>query len=197
MTILEIAETVQEMTGGCEIVHTPPRPGDFPGKEISNERALEELGWKAETSFREGVRRYVEWVRGSTRAARPDPRHEALAATATATPRGGRCWPAPARAEERPPRVLVLTADIGEGHDLPARMIKEDVEQEIPGAEVEIVNGLQAMGRICLLGGARRLPLHLPLDALAVRHPVLADHQVRADPLARCTTSATCSAPAA
>ncbi len=54
VTILEIAETVQEMTGGCEIVHTPPRPGDFPGKEISNARALEELGWKAETSFREG-----------------------------------------------------------------------------------------------------------------------------------------------
>ena len=55
MTILEIAERVQENTDDCEIVHTPPRPGDFPGKAISNERALEELGWKAETSFRDGV----------------------------------------------------------------------------------------------------------------------------------------------
>ena len=50
--------------------------------------------------------------------------------------------------EERPPRVLVLTADIGEGHDLPARIIKADLEQEIPAAEVEIANGLEAMGRI-------------------------------------------------
>ena len=71
MTILEIAERVQENTDGCEIVHTPPRPGDFPGKVISNDRALEEIGWKAETSFREGVKKYVEWVRSSTRA--PDP----------------------------------------------------------------------------------------------------------------------------
>ena len=52
VTILEIAERVQENTDDCEIVHTPPRPGDFPGKVISNERALEEIGWKAETSFR-------------------------------------------------------------------------------------------------------------------------------------------------
>ena len=34
------------------------------------------------------------------------------------------------------------------------------------------------------LGPPQRLQSHLPLDALAVRHPVLADHQVRADPLA-------------
>jgi len=146
VTILEIAETVQEMTDGCEIVHTPPRPGDFPGKEISNERALKEIGWKAETSFREGVRKYVEWVRGSTRAPDPVPGkkpslngngHAAGALLAGAT-----------GSEERPPRVLVVTADIGEGHDLPARIIKADLEQEIPDAEVEIANGLEAMGRI-------------------------------------------------
>jgi UDP-glucose 4-epimerase len=147
VTILEIAETVQAMTDGCEIVHTPPRPGDFPGKEISNERALREIGWKAETSFREGVRKYVEWVRSSTRAPDPVPgkkpslngnRHAAGALLAGAS--GG---------EERPPRVLVLTADIGEGHDLPARIIKADIEAEMPGTEVEIANGLEAMGRIC------------------------------------------------
>ena len=44
--------------------------------------------------------------------------------------------------------MLVLTADIGEGHDLPARIIKADLEEEVPGAEVEIENGLEAMGRI-------------------------------------------------
>ncbi len=156
VTILEIAETVQEMTGGCEIVHTPPRPGDFPGKEISNARALEELGWKAETSFREGVRKYVEWVRGTTRPPDPVPgRKPSL--NGNAHPAGA--LPAVAGgAEQRPPRVLVLTADIGEGHDLPARIIKADVEEEIPGAEVEIVNGLEAAGRIVsavVRGGSR------------------------------------------
>jgi UDP-glucose 4-epimerase len=147
VTILEIAETVQEMTGGCEIVHTPPRPGDFPGKEISNERALKELGWKAGTSFREGVRKYVEWVRGSTRAPDPVPgKKPSLNGNGRAA---GALLAGATGAEERPPRVLVLSADIGEGHDLPARMIKADIEEEIPGAEVEIVDGLKAMGRIC------------------------------------------------
>jgi UDP-glucose 4-epimerase len=143
VTILEIAERVQENTDGCEIVHTPPRPGDFPGKAVSNERALAEIGWKAETSFREGVRRYVEWVRNTTRPPDPVPgRRPVLSHDGNGSGR-----PAGA-AGERPPRVLVLTADIGEGHDLPARMIKADVEREIPGAEVEIVDGLRAMGRI-------------------------------------------------
>ena len=147
VTILEIAETVQEMTGGCEIVHTPPRPGDFPGKEISSKRALKELGWKADTPFREGVRRYVEWVRAS-RAPSP--------AAQRSTPRvplnGSRAPTAmlagSEKAEAEAPRVLVLTADIGEGHDLPARIIAAEIEQDIPGAEVEVANGLAAMGRI-------------------------------------------------
>ncbi|HET7177267.1 MAG TPA: NAD-dependent epimerase/dehydratase family protein [Solirubrobacterales bacterium] len=156
VTILEIAETVQEMTGGCEIVHTPPRPGDFPGKEISNARALEELGWKAETSFREGVRQYVEWVRGTTRPPDPVPgRKPSLNGNGHAA---GALLADAARSEERPPRVLVLTADIGEGHDLPARIIKSDVEEEIPGAEVEIVNTFDATGRIAaaiVRGGSR------------------------------------------
>jgi UDP-glucose 4-epimerase len=146
VTILEIAEAVQEMTGGCEIVHTPPRPGDFPGKEISNERALKELGWKADTSFREGVRRYVEWVRNSTRAPDPVPgKKPSMNGNGHAA---GALLAGASGSEERPPRVLVLTADIGEGHDLPARIIKADLEAEVPGTEVEIANGLEAMGRI-------------------------------------------------
>ena len=155
VTILEIAERVQENTDDCEITHTPPRPGDFPGKEISNERALEEIGWKAETSFREGVRRYVEWVRNTTRPPDPVPSLKpVLSHNGNGNGNGNGRAPgsllegASAETGERPPRVLVLSADIGEGHDLPARMIKADVEREIPGAEVEIVDGLQAMGRI-------------------------------------------------
>jgi UDP-glucose 4-epimerase len=147
VTILEIAERVQENTDGCEIVHTPPRPGDFPGKVISNERALQELGWEAETSFREGVRRYVEWVRCTTRP--PDPIPGKRPSFNGNDHAAGALLAGAARAEEHPPRVLVLTADIGEGHDLPARIIKADLEEEFAEVEVEIENGLEAMGRIC------------------------------------------------
>jgi UDP-glucose 4-epimerase len=156
VTILEIAETVQEMTGGCEIVHTPPRPGDFPGKAISNRRALEELGWKAETSFRDGVRKYVEWVRCSTRAPDPIPgKRPSLNGNDHAA---GALLAGASRFEEHEPRVLILTADIGEGHDLPARIVKADLEEEVPAAKVEIVNGLEAMGRLVsavVRGGSR------------------------------------------
>ncbi len=146
VTILEIAERVQENTDNCEIVHTPPRPGDFPGKTISNERALAELGWKAETSFREGVRKYVEWVRGTTRP--PDPIPGKMPSLNGNEHAAGALLAGASREQARPPRVLVLTADIGEGHDLPARIIKADIEEEYPQAEVEIENGLEAMGRM-------------------------------------------------
>ncbi|HEU4707268.1 MAG TPA: NAD-dependent epimerase/dehydratase family protein [Solirubrobacterales bacterium] len=146
VTILEIAERVQENTDNCEIVHTPPRPGDFPGKAISNERALEELAWKAETSFKEGVRKYVEWVRSSTRPPDPVPgKKPSLNGNEHAA---GALLAGAARFEEREPKVLVLSADIGEGHDLPARIIKADLEEEYPEAKVEIENGLEAMGKL-------------------------------------------------
>jgi UDP-glucose 4-epimerase len=156
-TILEIAEAVQENVDTCEITHTPPRPGDFPGKTISNQRALDELGWKAETPFKDGVRKYVEWVKCTTRPPDPIPGttpsfngndHAAGALLAGASRPG----------EARDPRVLILTADIGEGHDLPARMIAADLEKQVPGAEVKVDNGLEAMGKMMsavVRGGSR------------------------------------------
>jgi UDP-glucose 4-epimerase len=62
-TILDIAETVRDLVGDAEIVHTPARAGDFGGKEVSSARARDELGWVPVTPFREGARRYVEWMR--------------------------------------------------------------------------------------------------------------------------------------
>ena len=145
VTILEIAERVQENIGGCEIVHTPPRPGDFPGKVVSSRRALDELEWEAETSFADGVHRYVEWVRCTTRPPDPVPgRRPFLNGNERAA--GVRAVDSFA---ERPPRALIVTADIGEGHDLPARMIKADLEEAAPEAEIEIANGLDAMGWLC------------------------------------------------
>ena len=68
-TILEIAQTVQELVGDAEIVHTEARAGDFGGKEVSSERALDELGWQPVTPFAEGARRYVVWRRERDAAA--------------------------------------------------------------------------------------------------------------------------------
>jgi UDP-glucose 4-epimerase len=65
VTIAEIAETVRELVGDVEIQRVPGRNGDFAGAAVSGERAARELGWQPETSFREGVRRYVEWHRES------------------------------------------------------------------------------------------------------------------------------------
>jgi UDP-glucose 4-epimerase len=145
-TILEIAERVQENVDTCEITHTPPRPGDFPGKTISNKRALDELGWKAETTFKEGVRQYVEWVRCTTRP--PDPIPGTKPSMNGNDHAAGALLSGAARFEKRPPKVLILSADIGEGHDLPARIIKADLEEEVPGTEVKIDNGLEAMGKL-------------------------------------------------
>ena len=50
-------------------------------------------------------------------------------------------------AEAKPRQVLIISADIGEGHDLPARAVAREFRDEDPDAQVSIVNGLPAMGR--------------------------------------------------
>jgi UDP-glucose 4-epimerase len=91
-TIAEIAHTVKDLLGDVEIVHTEARAGDFGGKEVASGRALRELGWRASTPFREGVRRYVEWRREHepvVGAPVPQP-VSAVAAPLTARSRGWR-----------------------------------------------------------------------------------------------------------
>lgn len=63
ITIRQIAETVQKILGEVEIKYIEGRPADFSGKEISNARAKEELGWHPRVSFEEGVRRYIDWYK--------------------------------------------------------------------------------------------------------------------------------------
>jgi UDP-glucose 4-epimerase len=69
VTIREIAELVQKLVQPVEIVHLGGRKGDFPGVDVSGERAALELGWSATTPFAEGARRYVEWFMASTNSA--------------------------------------------------------------------------------------------------------------------------------
>ena len=46
-----------------------------------------------------------------------------------------------------PPRVLILTASVGEGHDLPARTLAAQLRAERPDVEIAIEDGLAPMGR--------------------------------------------------
>ncbi len=43
-------------------------------------------------------------------------------------------------------RVLIFSASIGEGHDLPARVLADGMEREAPGVEIEIVDSLAVVG---------------------------------------------------
>jgi UDP-glucose 4-epimerase len=65
VSILKVAETVAELVGDTAIERVPGRSGDFAGRQIDITHAREVLGWKPETSFAEGVRRYLEWLRAS------------------------------------------------------------------------------------------------------------------------------------
>src|SRR4051812_19273945 len=44
--------------------------------------------------------------------------------------------------------VLILSAGIGEGHDLPARWLAAGIAEEAPGVPAKIDDGLAAMGRL-------------------------------------------------
>src|SRR5262249_31958871 len=44
-------------------------------------------------------------------------------------------------------RVLIMTASVGEGHDLPARTLAAQLREEAPDVDVVIEDGLRAMGR--------------------------------------------------
>ena len=46
-----------------------------------------------------------------------------------------------------PPRVLILTASVGEGHDAPTRTLSAQLLQECPDVELAVVDGLSVMGR--------------------------------------------------
>jgi UDP-glucose 4-epimerase len=64
VTVLEVAEGIREILGEqVRIEFVPARAGDFPGKEVSYEKARRELGWEPLVEFKEGLRRTVDWFR--------------------------------------------------------------------------------------------------------------------------------------
>jgi len=60
-SVKDIAEAVRAAVGDVEITYVEGRSGDFAGARVCGERAARELGWRASTSFAEGVERYVAW----------------------------------------------------------------------------------------------------------------------------------------
>lgn len=62
-TIRGLAEIVRDEVAATDIVHTPGRSGDLKGARIDSSRAERELGWRATTTLRDGVRRYAAWHR--------------------------------------------------------------------------------------------------------------------------------------
>jgi processive 1,2-diacylglycerol beta-glucosyltransferase len=81
------------------------------------------------------VRKYVEWRRSQAALA-------AARSSEAVIPAGE------PDAEAQPRKVLIISADIGEGHDLPARAVAREFRDEDPDAQVSIVNGLPAMGPV-------------------------------------------------
>lgn len=59
----------------------------------------------------------------------------------------------------RPPRILILSAAIGEGHDLPARMLRDGLLSAQPGAHVEIRDVLSEAGGLLERLGTQEAPL--------------------------------------
>jgi UDP-glucose 4-epimerase len=62
VSVRQIADTVRDLVAAVPLVHGPERPADVHIGHISGARAAAELGWTAETSFEDGVRRYVDWL---------------------------------------------------------------------------------------------------------------------------------------
>jgi UDP-glucose 4-epimerase len=63
VSILKVAETVAGLVGDVTVERVPGRSGDFAGRPVDISAARDVLGWWPATSFEDGVRRYVDWVR--------------------------------------------------------------------------------------------------------------------------------------
>jgi UDP-glucose 4-epimerase len=62
VSVREIADTVRQLVADVAVEHGPDRPTDLQFGRASAARTAAELGWRAQTSFADGVRRYVDWL---------------------------------------------------------------------------------------------------------------------------------------
>lgn len=74
ITVLEVAEAICGIVGDhVKIEFVPERAGDFAGREVTSQKADDELGWTPEVDFEIGLRRTYEWFceRWGYKPARP------------------------------------------------------------------------------------------------------------------------------
>jgi UDP-glucose 4-epimerase len=62
VSVKQIADTVRELVADVPVEYGPDRPVDLVFGRASSARAASELGWRARTSFADGVSRYVDWL---------------------------------------------------------------------------------------------------------------------------------------
>ena len=64
ITIKEMAETIQKLVEkDVEIEFMSARPGDFEGKEASNDKIKRLLGWEPKVDFSEGMEKTISWYK--------------------------------------------------------------------------------------------------------------------------------------
>lgn len=81
----------------------------------------------------------------------------------------------PHHAGLRPPRILIFTASIGAGHDLPAEVLADELRAHVPGGEVTIVDALQEVGPVlrALVGSGSALESRLGHAIFDLEHRFL------------------------
>ena len=64
ITIKEMAETIQKLVEkDVKIESIPARPGDYEGKEASNDKIKRLLDWEPKVDFREGMEKTIAWYK--------------------------------------------------------------------------------------------------------------------------------------
>lgn len=66
VTMNQIAEALKEIFGKVHVKHEPARPHDFEGSVTSIEKANRILKWKPKTSFKNGLNKYVQYIKSTT-----------------------------------------------------------------------------------------------------------------------------------
>ncbi len=64
ISIKDLAETITRLTGFFgKVVFDPTKPNGQPRRKLNTSRALEEFGFKAQTTFVDGLKKTIEWYK--------------------------------------------------------------------------------------------------------------------------------------
>jgi len=145
-SVIELARALAVATGREDplVRHAAARPGEVARSCLASAAAQETLGFTPRWSLADGLRATYEFYAAPAHAPAP-----------VLAPAG----PILALAErhvrevehslepERPARVLIMSADVGEGHAAAAQALAAEVAASDPRAEIEVVEGLRWLGR--------------------------------------------------